>query len=90
MKQQSQGQQLVPAGAAAPVGKPDTSSGPAPDPARRSFLRAAPLGALAVVAGGADAAETPAAAPVAPDPQVKRGYHETEHIRRYYQTAAYW
>ncbi|QNA89490.1 hypothetical protein G4G28_15285 [Massilia sp. Dwa41.01b] len=28
----------------------------APDPARRSFLKAAPLGAPAVVAGGAEAA----------------------------------
>jgi nitrous oxide reductase len=59
------------------------------DPKRRSFLKAAPLGALAAVSAGAAAAETPApAAPAAPD--VKRGYHETEHIRRYYQTAAYW
>jgi hypothetical protein len=64
--------------------------GARPDPARRSFLKAAPLSALAVVAGGAGAAEVPAAAPVAAAPQVKRGYHETEHIRRYYQTAAYW
>jgi hypothetical protein len=61
-----------------------------PDPARRAFLKAAPLGALAVVAGQPGAA---AAAPVAPVPEVPaapRGYHETEHIRRYYQTAAYW
>jgi hypothetical protein len=61
----------------------------APDPVRRSFLKAAPLGALAVVAGSAGAAEAPAPAPPA-QPQVKRGYHETEHIRRYYETAAYW
>ncbi|QNB00395.1 formate dehydrogenase [Massilia sp. Se16.2.3] len=61
----------------------------APDPARRSFLKAAPLGAPAVVAGGAEAApELPVAE--AAKPAVKRGYHETEHIRRYYQTAAYW
>lgn len=60
-----------------------------PDLTRRSFLKAAPLGALAVVAGTAEAAETPASAPGAA-PQVKRGYHETEHIRRYYETAAYW
>jgi hypothetical protein len=52
-----------------------------PDPARRSFLKAAPLGAL-VVAGAATSG--------AADPAEKRGYHETEHIRRYYQTAAYW
>ena len=60
-----------------------------PDPARRSFLKAAPLGALAAVAGGAEA--KPEIKPAeAAKPQVKRGYHETEHIRRYYQTAAYW
>ena len=60
-----------------------------PDPARRSFLKAAPLGALAAVAGGAEA--KPEMKPLdAAKPQVKRGYHETEHIRRYYQTAAYW
>jgi hypothetical protein len=62
----------------------------APDPARRSLLKAAPLGALAVVAARAGAAETaaPAAAPEAP--AKPKGYHETEHIRRYYSTAAYW
>jgi hypothetical protein len=59
-----------------------------PDPARRGFLKAAPLGALAVVAA-VPATAAPAVAP-APDPTVKRGYHETDHIRRYYQTAAYW
>ena len=62
---------------------------PAPSPTRRNFLKAAPLGALAVVAGGAEA--KPELAPVeAAKPDVKRGYHETEHIRRYYKTAAYW
>ncbi|MCA1248000.1 formate dehydrogenase [Massilia sp. MS-15] len=61
----------------------------APDRGRRGFLKAAPLGALAVVAGSAQAAEAPAAAPAAA-PGTKRGYHETEHIRRYYETAAYW
>ena len=60
-----------------------------PDPSRRSFLKAAPLGALAAVAGGAEA--KPELAPVeAAKPDVKRGYHETEHIRTYYKTAAYW
>jgi hypothetical protein len=64
---------------------------PAPDPARRALLRAAPLGALAVVAARAGAAETAAPAPAAPEEPAKpKGYHETEHIRRYYQTAAYW
>lgn len=60
----------------------------APDASRRNFLKAAPLGALAVVAGTPPAA---AAAPLpAPAAPVQSGYHETEHIRRYYQTAAYW
>jgi len=64
---------------------------PAPDPARRSLLKAAPLGALAVVAARASAAETAPAPAPAPEPAAKpKGYHETEHIRRYYQTAAYW
>lgn len=86
MKQQPPGQEPAPT---APEAKPGAATG-APDPARRSFLRAAPLGALAVVAGSTGAAEVPAAASAAPQPDVKRGYHETEHIRRYYQTAAYW
>lgn len=60
-----------------------------PDPSRRNFLRTAPLGALAAVAAGAEA--KPEIAPVeAAKPEVKQGYHETEHIRRYYKTAAYW
>lgn len=59
--------------------------------ARRAFLKAAPLGALALVAGSAPAAgATPAESPPAPAQPEQRGYHETEHIRRYYQTAAYW
>jgi len=64
-------------------------AGAIPDPARRGFLKAAPLGALAVVAGTPAAAEPVAPEPV-PDPAHKRGYHETDHIRRYYQSAAYW
>lgn len=61
-----------------------------PDPARRSLLRAVPLGALAVAAAArARAPAAPAAAPPA-EPQKAQGYHETEHIRRYYRTAAYW
>lgn len=63
---------------------------PAPDPARRSLLKAAPLGALAVVAGRANALEAAPPAPVAEEPAKPKGYHETEHIRRYYRTAAYW
>ncbi len=61
----------------------------APDPGRRSFLKAVPAGALAVIATRAPAA---AAAPLAQAaaPAVAKGYHETEHIRRYYRTAAYW
>lgn len=61
----------------------------APDKARRSFLKAMPAGALAVIATRAPAAE---AAPVAQaaEAATASGYHETEHIRRYYRTAAYW
>jgi hypothetical protein len=61
-----------------------------PDPARRSLLKAAPLAALAVAAAArARAPEAPA--PAAPaEGQKAQGYHETEHIRRYYRTAAYW
>jgi hypothetical protein len=61
-----------------------------PDPTRRSLLKAAPLGALAVAAAaGAREAEAPAPAPALQQAK-PRGYHETEHIRRYYRTAAYW
>ena len=85
MEQHPQGHELLDGPAA-----PDSKAHAGPDPTRRSFLKAAPLGALAVVTGSAGAAEAPAAAPVAATPGDKRGYHETEHIRRYYQTAAYW
>lgn len=62
-----------------------------PDPARRSLLKAAPLGALAIAAAaGAREAEVPAPAPKQEEDAKPRGYHETEHIRRYYRTAAYW
>jgi hypothetical protein len=60
-----------------------------PDPLRRSFLKAVPLGALALTAGRAQAAEAPAAV-AAPAPAHSAGYRETEHIRSYYRTAAYW
>jgi hypothetical protein len=62
----------------------------APDPARRALLRAAPLGALAVVAARAGAVEAAPPAPAPEAPAEPKGYHETEHIRRYYSTAAYW
>jgi len=75
----------APAPASVPAQAPDHT----PDPSRRSFLKAAPLGALAAVAGGAEA-KTEVTTAEAAKPEVKRGYHETEHIRRYYQTAAYW
>lgn len=61
-----------------------------PDTARRNFLKAAPLGALAVVAGRPKAAEAAPAVAAVPAPAAPRGYHETEHIRKYYRTAAYW
>jgi hypothetical protein len=62
-----------------------------PDPARRSLLKAAPLGAIAVAAAAAGARDAEAAVPApAPEAEKPRGYHETEHIRNYYRTAAYW
>jgi hypothetical protein len=61
-----------------------------PDPARRSLLKAAPLGALAVAAARAGAADAAPPAPAPAQPARPKGYHETEHIRRYYRTAAYW
>ena len=61
-----------------------------PDPTRRSLLKAAPLGALAVAAAARARAPEPEAAAAETAPQPPRGYHETEHIRRYYRTAAYW
>lgn len=61
----------------------------APDPARRSFLKAVPAGALAVVAVRTPAAVAAPVAEVAA-PATAKGYHETEHIRLYYRTAAYW
>lgn len=63
---------------------------PPPDPGRRSFLRAAPLGALVAVAAAAQQPAAAAPAPAAPAEPVQGGYHETEHIRTYYRTAAYW
>jgi hypothetical protein len=62
-----------------------------PDPTRRSLLKAAPLGALAVAAAARARAPEAQPEPAAPaEPQKAQGYHETEHIRRYYRTAAYW
>lgn len=72
------------------MSKHDRQTPDQPDPTRRGFLKAAPLGALVVAAAAAPASAAPEAAPAAPDPKVKRGYHETDHIRRYYATAAYW
>ena len=61
-----------------------------PDPTRRSLLKAAPLGALAVAAAAHARAPEVRPEPAPAAPQKAQGYHETEHIRRYYRTAAYW
>jgi hypothetical protein len=63
-----------------------------PDLSRRSLLKAAPLGAIAVAAAATGRAEAaPVGAAPAPEPEAKpAGYHETEHIRTYYRTTAYW
>lgn len=64
------------------------------DRKRREFLRAArgagALGALAVLAAQDAQAEAAPPAASAPEPATSAGYHETEHIRTYYRTAAYW
>lgn len=62
------------------------------DSKRRFFLTAATAGsalAVAVAMSGrkGTVAQTPAAAPAQPEDGV--GYHETDHIRTYYSTAAY-
>lgn len=59
------------------------------DSSRREFLGMAAAGvatgmSLAVLPAAGAPAATPAAAAVATGTQ---GYHETEHIRRYYQSA---
>jgi hypothetical protein len=61
-----------------------------PDPARRSLLKAAPLGLLTVAAAARAGAPDVQPEPAPAEPQQAKGYHETEHIRRYYRTAAYW
>ena len=61
-----------------------------PDPTRRNLLKAAPLGALAVAAAARARAPEAQPEPAPAAPQKAQGYHETEHIRRYYRTAAYW
>ncbi|MFD2368157.1 formate dehydrogenase [Pseudoduganella sp. GCM10020061] len=62
------------------------------DGKRRGFLRAASgagvLGTLAA-AGVAPAQAAPLPQPQQPEPK-QSGYHETDHIRKYYATARYW
>jgi anaerobic selenocysteine-containing dehydrogenase len=72
-----------------PVNKqPDAA---VPQLARRDFLKAMPVAAVAaVVAGAAPEAVAAPAVAAAPAATASLGYRETEHIRRYYQTAAYW
>ena len=62
------------------------------NPKRRFFLTAATAGSAIAVAAAVSARkevvqEALPAAPVEPGTDV--GYHETEHIRKYYATAAY-
>lgn len=58
---------------------------------RREFLKQVALGggaaAVAAVSGGALAA-TDTEPPKAAEPARPKGYHETDHIREYYRTAA--
>lgn len=61
-----------------------------PDSTRRSLLKAVPLGALAVAAAARARAPEPEMPAAPAQPERAQGYHETEHIRHYYRTAAYW
>jgi nitrous oxide reductase len=58
---------------------------------RREFLKQMALGggamAVAAVSGGALAAEE-TDVPTPAKPAARKGYHETDHIREYYRTAA--
>jgi hypothetical protein len=58
---------------------------PKPTAKRRDFLK---LAGLAPVAGAAALAKERPAEAAAPEPQ-KRGYRESEHIRKYYDTARF-
>ncbi len=64
------------------------------DLARRKFLIAAKgagaLGAVAVLIGKGAAAEAASLLPGPRDDPPGGGYHETEHIRKYYRSARYW
>ncbi|HEY8608049.1 MAG TPA: formate dehydrogenase [Noviherbaspirillum sp.] len=64
----------------------------APAVRRRSFLAAAlclPVAAAAAALVARRAAPLPAASPLPEDKPTGGGYHETEHIRKYYRSAAY-
>jgi hypothetical protein len=66
-----------------------TTNAPAPQARRRFFKVALCAPALAVAATAAPAAATPLAAAPAAMPPKQSNYHETEHIRTYYDLAAY-
>ncbi|BAU48885.1 hypothetical protein SVA_2335 [Sulfurifustis variabilis] len=59
---------------------------------RREFLKQVALGggaaAVAAVSGGALAATDTEPPKAAAEPARPKGYHETDHIREYYRTAA--
>jgi hypothetical protein len=60
---------------------------------RRKFLSAVRvaglIGAAAALTGAPVEIEAAELAPESLDPVEKRGYHETEHIRKYYAAARY-
>jgi len=67
------------------------STPPIRTPARRGFLAGAGVagiaGAAVLATGGKGASAIADVAPEAPPTQVAgRGYHETDHIRKYYDT----
>ena len=71
---------------------PDMKNQP-PESPRRSFLKTARglgvLGAAASLLGRGTAAEAKVSPPPPSLPAAESGYHETDHIRKYYAAAKY-
>ncbi len=69
----------------------DASKKAEPDTGRRKFLLAAgTVPAVALAALAATQPEVPTTLAISPEAgPSKKGYHETEHVRKYYYTAGY-
>ncbi|MDB5911789.1 MAG: hypothetical protein JWP22_464 [Ramlibacter sp.] len=67
---------------------------PLPEPSRRRLLgrasqTAAAAAAVTLIGPTAAIAAPPLAEPITSGPALPKGYHETEHTRRYYRLARY-